>query len=172
MLAGGCGPGEPSEEVKIRYRWVANVDREVLAYACPEAHRKPLEAADPFQAAAQFVQRGKDLENWVSQPIDEATATPASLTPAIDSLRLSVALIANSFVPAMPAVISHRSECYGEFALNCNKRIRAQDVMLHIDDLALRRARSDYFRHRATVAAALEQEGSPLNALPTCVDPV
>jgi hypothetical protein len=44
--------------------------------------------------------------------------------------------------------------------------------MLRIDDMTLRGARSDYFRHRAAVAAVLAEEGSPLNALPTCAEDV
>jgi hypothetical protein len=166
----GCGPKEPSEEVLQRYRWVMMADKEVMAYACPELQRKPLEAEDPLRAATTFVHGGKQLEGWAEDEIDVVNKTPASLARSLDSLQISIGLMARSFVPAISTARLHEGECYGQFALNCNKLIRGREVIMNIDGFMMRTALKDYLRHRSALERTFEKEGAPLGALATCAE--
>ena len=129
VLGSGCGPREPSGPVVQRQEWVTRADRDVMAYACPELQREPLEAEDPLQAATDFVYRGRDLMGWATEPIDAVNPTPRSLAPSLDSLQASIGLMVRSFSPAIATAESHHRECNGQFALNCDRRIRARDVI-------------------------------------------
>ena len=170
ILGSGCGPKLPSEEVVQRYRWVMMADKEVMAYACPELQRKPLEAEDPLRAATSFVHGGKQLEGWAKDEIDVVNKTPPSLAPSLDSLKISIGLMARSFVPAISTARLHEGECYGQFRLNCNMLIRGRDVITSIDGFMLRTALNDYLRHRSALERTFAKEGAPLGALATCAE--
>jgi hypothetical protein len=139
-----------------------------MTYACPEAKRLPLEAEDPLRAAALFVQRGKQLEAWATDPILPATQTGGKLAAPLDSLRAAIGMIARSFHPAVATAASHERECSGPSALPCTRAVRARDVVSRIDAAMMREALDDYFRYRSTLAEAFAREGAPLRKLTMC----
>lgn len=171
ILGSGCGPGEPSEEVVQRYRWVMMADKEVMAYACPELQRKPLEAEDPLQAATFFVHGGKQLEGWAKDELEDVNETPASLAPSLDSLQIAIGLMARSFNGAISTARLHEGECYGQFKLNCNMLIRGRHVITSIDGRMMSTALNDYLRHRSALEKTFAKEGAPLGPLATCAEP-
>jgi len=164
----GCIQRPSQEELTIVRNWTARLDHDVMAYACPEARQAALQAEDPLDSATQLVHRGKQLELWATDPVTPLALTAPQVVAPLDSARAAVAIIASSFEPAVRTAANHRGECYGEFALNCTKLIRARDVFSRIDSTMLSRGLSDYLRVRSGLAELLAEADMPLAVLRSC----
>jgi len=151
-----------------RQQLVAEADRRVMEYVCPEAQRLQLEAEDPLMSAAEFVERGKQLESWAEELSYPATPPPASFAGPLDSLRGAIRIIANSFTPAVERAAFVVRGCYREYAVDCDKLLYGRSILSRIDAAALRRGRDHYFRQRAALAELFAKADAPLTTLTTC----
>lgn len=165
LACGGCR--ERYEALFKRQDLVAQADRAVMTYVCPEAQQVPLQAEDPLRATIDFVERGTQLENWAAELSYPATPPPRSFAGPLDSLRVAISLIAKSFAPAFESVGFYEG-CYRIDAGDCAKLIFARQILRRINSITLRYGRDNYFRHRAKLAELFAKADAPLEGLKTC----